>query len=121
MFAMLTLIQQAVVAQGSDENGDLVKAFKAANVNTIASYLNDNVEIAVSQTDNYYTKQQARSILMNFFRKNSVKDFTIAHNGQKENSSFLIGTLSTSGGTYRVSVFSRKSLIYQLRIEPNND
>jgi hypothetical protein len=111
-----------IMSQTSDKD-PIIEAFQQANANSIASYLNDNVEMELPQTDNFYTKAQAKSILVDFFRKNEVKDFIVVHKGNRENSSFTIGTLSTSNGDFRILYHTKKSsgtpynLIYQLRIE----
>ena len=105
------------------EKDPIIEAFHQANAGVIAYYLNDNIEIELPHTDNFYTKAQAKSILADFFRKNEVKDFVVMHKGNRENSSFTIGTLTTSNGNYRILYHTKKiagssqNLIYQLRIE----
>ncbi len=111
---------QELTAQNEISSG-LITAFKNADANAIAPYLNDNVELIIPQTDNFFTRQHAKSILADFFRKNPVKDFLVVHKGTKENASFLIATYISTTGSYRVSLFARKTdnqlLVYQLRIE----
>ena len=118
---MLFLPTQQIDAQSNEVPAGLVQAFKTGSADNVAIYLSDNVELVIPKTDNFFTKQQAKTILADFFRKNPVKDFVIAHKGVKENASFLIGTLITENEKFRVSVFVKKSgnlnLVYQLRIE----
>lgn len=128
-FAILTIIglPTLYISAQSNNNGSLVliKAFETGNAETLATLLNENVELVIPKTENFFTKQQAKSILADFFRKNPVMDFNVLHKGNKENASFLIGTLVSTKGSFRVSVFSRKvgnqSLVYQLRIEDPNE
>jgi len=123
--SILALPIQYISAQTNEVPMQLIKAFETGNSETLASYFNDNIELVIPKTDNFFTKQQAKSILADFFRKNTVIDFVVVHKGAKENASFLIGTLVSSKGSYRVSVFARKtngqSLVYQLRIEDPNE
>lgn len=122
--SILLLFPIFALAQ-NNENCSLTNAFKAADANEIAKHFNDNIELSIPKADNFFTKQQARSILADFFRRNTVKDFIIVHKGTKENSTFTIGTLITTTGNFRVSYFSRKTnslnFIYQLRIENPNE
>jgi hypothetical protein len=122
---VLALPVQTVSAQANEIPADLVRAFKTGNADAVAVYMNDNVELVIPKINNFFAKQQAKSILADFFRKNPIKDFVVAHKGTKENASFLIGSLISSTGNYRVSVFARKIngqlLVYQLRIENPNE
>lgn len=108
-------------AQTSEVSAQVIQAFKSGSADVVANHFNDNVELVLPKTNNFYTKQQAKSVLADFFRKNAVKNFTVIHKGTKENMAFLIGSLVTSNGNFRVSIFVRKSgnfsLINQLRIE----
>ncbi len=124
-FILVSLPIQTTSAQKSSFSAKLIKSFETGDAEMLSTLLNDNVELVIPRTENFFAKQQAKSILVDFFRKNPIIDFTILHNGNKENASFLIGTLVSSKGSFRVSVFSRKvsnqSLIYQLRIEDPNE
>ncbi len=112
---------QEISAQKNDIPNEIISAFKEANANIIASYLNENVELITPQADNFFSRQHAKSILADFFRKNPVQDFNVIHKGTKDNASFVIATYSSNTGIYRISLSLRKSgnqsLIYQLRIE----
>lgn len=121
LFICLLLQVQTVSAQTNEVPADLISAFKRANPDAVAAYLNDNVDMVVPQAENLYAKAQAKGILADFFRKNPVRDFVVVHRGTKENAAFLIGNYISANGSYRVSIFTRKSgsqfLVYQLRIE----
>lgn len=120
-FVLMLLPVQILSAQANDVPAGLVKSFKDANANGVASYLNENVEMVVPGAENLYAKAQATSILADFFRKNAVKNFVVVHHGTKESAAFLIGNYISTNGSFRVSVFTRKAgaqfLVYQLRIE----
>ena len=68
-----------------------------------------------------FSKPQATEIIADFFRKNKVNSFQLLHKGNKDAASFVIGTLKTSTGNFRLYVLTRKNEIQQLRIEPSND
>jgi hypothetical protein len=116
-----------VFAQSVEIPQSVISGFRMGDADLIGQYLSDNVDLVVLTTDNMYTKQQAKSILADFFRKNNVRDFQLAHKGlSKENVIFGVGNLSTSSGNYRVYFLMRKttgnqSVIYSLRIENSND
>lgn len=125
LLTIIALPTQRISAQSIDISMKLIKSFETGNAEMLSGLLNDNVELVIPKTENFFTKQQAKSILADFFRKNTVIDFNVLHKGTKENASFLIGTLVSSKGSFRVSVFARKngaqSLVYQLRIEDPNE
>ena len=126
LLTIIALPIQPISAQSSNVSmASVKKSLETGNAEMLADLLNDNVELVIPKTENFFTKQQAKSILADFFRKNTVIDFNVLHNGTKENASFLIGTLVSSKGSFRVSVFARKSgtqfLVYQLRIEDPNE
>ena len=101
----------------------LYEAFNNSDANTISAYFNDNIEMVLPNTDNMFSKSQAKAVLYDFFRKNQVKKFVVVHKGNRENTAFTIGDLDTQNGNFRVSFFARKTpvaqhkLIYLLRIE----
>jgi len=122
---VFALFAQGLVAQTNEVPNELIRAFKEGRGDGVAAFFNDNVELILPKADNFYTKQQAKSILTDFFRRNPVKDFVVVHKGTKENATFLIATYVSSTGSFRVSLFARKSgaqtLVYQLRIENPNE
>lgn len=121
----LTLLLQGLAAQTNEVPNELIRGFKEGKGDVVAAFLNNNVELIIPKTDNFFTRQQAKSILTDFFRRNPVKDFVVVHKGTKENATFLMATYVSTTGSYRVSLFARKSgaqtLVYQLRIENPNE
>ncbi|NSL89125.1 DUF4783 domain-containing protein [Chitinophaga solisilvae] len=99
---------------------DVVGAIKQGDVNALSRYLDNNVEINISGKANSYSKAQAEIILKDFFSKNQVKSFELLHQGG-DNSRYGIGTLATSGGTFRLSFFLQKKggsfVLNELRFE----
>lgn len=118
---MLAAFGQPAMAQNPGVPHEVVAALNTGDANKLAPHFNNNVEFIIGNTNDVYSKQQAVVILSDFFKKNKVSGFSVSHRGDKDNANFIIGTLKTSTGTYRVYVFTRKTegkaLIQQLRIE----
>ncbi len=121
LIVFLTTLAQAVPAQTTGFPAEIVTALNSGDVTKLTSYLNDNVELVIGTKNDVYSKQQAIGIITDFFRKNKAIGFQLLHNGNKEAASFIIGTLKSATGNYRVYVLTRKisgkQLIQQLRIE----
>lgn len=105
---------------------EIINALNKGDAAVIATYLNDNVELSIENKNDIFSKQQANSIITDFFRKNTVSGFSLIHKGKKESASFIIGTLTTSKGAFRVYILTRtnntnKEVIQQFRIEPSNE
>ncbi len=99
----------------------IITALKKGNAGELAKYFSDNVELALSDLDDIYSKNQAELIIKDFFSKHPPTGFNILHKGGKESSRYAIGNLSTSNGKFRVTILIKIkeniSLINQLRIE----
>lgn len=115
---------QNAVSQSAEVPQEVIAALTNGDASKISQYLNANVELVIGAKNDIYSRQQATGIIADFFRKNSVSGFQVIHKGTKESSSFVVGTLRTSRGTYRVSLLTRKNgnepIIQQLRIEDND-
>lgn len=118
--ALFTLLTSAVFAQ-TNVTDDVVAAFNSGYSDGIATHLNNNVELTIDQVDNVFNKQQTKTILNDFFKKNPPIKFTIMHKGDKDKSQFMIGNLKTSTRQFRVSLLIKNNLIQQLRIENADD
>ena len=65
-------------------------------------------------------------ILKDFFGKHPVKSYTVAHKSEAKNGSqYVIGTLDTSNGKFRIYFLIKntgaQTLIQQFRIETENE
>lgn len=103
----------------------VVLAFKKGSSQDLNKYLNDKVEVIIQNTPKSIDKELAESVLSVFFADSKVSNFTVNHQGKRDDSSFIIGTLATTNGNYRVNCFFRrlqnKYLIHQIRIDKIND
>ena len=108
-------------AQSVEVPSEIMSALNSGDASQLSNYLNSNVELVIENKNDVFRKAQATEIIADFFRKNKVSGFQLLHKGNKDAASFVIGTLKTSSGSFRLYVLTRKNEIQQLRIEPSND
>ena len=116
LFGLLVLSPR-LYSQVPDE---IVISIQNGNVEKLASFFNQNVELVVQGYDDVYSKSQAKQIVAEFFKRNKPKQFNLVRQGGKEGAPYVIGTLVTGNGTFRVSILLKNkeniSYIHQLRI-----
>ena len=117
LFCAIPMLQ----AQSVEVPTAIINALNSGDANQISNYLNSNVELFIENKNDVFSKPQATEIIAEFFRKNRVNSFQLLHKGNKDAASFVIGTLKTVSGNFRLYVLTRKNEIQQLRIEPSND
>ncbi len=123
---LIILFSGLRVASGQTNNipPEISLAFKAGNVEVLSKYLNSTVELVILDKEDFYKKDVAKSILKEFFKEYSTVDFTIKHQGGKNDAFYAIGNLNTRNGSFRVYFLIKKvgseSLIHQLRIEKDD-
>lgn len=107
--------------QTQDTLAAVTKAIQKGSSSELGTYFNPTVEIEILEEDNIYSKAQAELLLKDFFNRNKPTSFKINHQGTKGATSFAIGNLVSSTGSFRVSIFMKtendKMLIHQFRIE----
>jgi len=99
-------------------------AIKAGNATELAKYMNSTIELLLLDKEDFYKKNVAETILKDFFNEYQTKDFTIRHQGAKNDAQYAIGNLKTEKGDFRVYFLLKKVdqelLIHQIRIESDN-
>ncbi len=110
----------------TDMVDDIATAIRSSNPKNISKYFIENIDLKVMEQEDVYSKQQAEMILKDFFSKHPVKTFTIAHRSTPKNGSqYIIGTLDTDKGKFRVYFLNKttgsETLIQQFRIETENE
>lgn len=105
----------------------IYSAIKAGNSKELAKYFNTNIDLVILDKEGVYSKSQAELILKDFFSKNTVNPgngFIKLHDGGKD-SKFIIGTLYTNKGQFRVYLVMKTInglfTIHQFRIEDDNN
>ena len=115
------------VDQSSTVPDEIYTAIKAGNSKVLAKYFNANVELVIIDKEGVYSKTQAELILRDFFSKNIPSNLVKRHEGKsgKEASKYVICTLTTSKGQYRVYFVMKNSngefTIHQFRIENDSN
>lgn len=123
MIVELMLFITIAVAQ--EVPSGLVNAFKHGNAQELSLYLESKVEIIQPDVSKDYSKEETIRFMANFFTLNKVKSFVVNHQGNRNESGFIVGTLSTGKATFRMNVFFKKKgnnyLIHQIRIDKTNE
>jgi hypothetical protein len=101
----------------------IVNALKSGNVDEIAKYFDNSVEITLPGKSGSYNKTQAKTILQDFFKSITIKNFEVIHKSENTSSQYCIGNLITDRGSYRTTIFMKQKgeqhLIQELRFEAN--
>ena len=104
--------------------GGISIAIKAGNAAELSKYMNSTIELLLLDKEDFYKKNVAETILRDFFSEYQTKDFTIRHQGAKNDAQYAIGNLKTEKGDFRVYFLLKKVnedlLIQQIRIDPDN-
>ena len=83
------------------------------------------VDLIIHNRTTNADKRTAERAMANFFAENKVSSFNVNHEGKRDESSFIIGTLGTANGNFRVNCFFRKVqnkyVIHQIRIDKANE
>ncbi len=119
--ACFLLAVPVMKAQSVEVPNEIISALNNGDARQLSNYLNSNVELFIENKNDVFSKSQATEIIAEFFRKNRINSFQLLHKGNKDAASFVIGTLKTASGNFRLYVLTRKNEIQQLRIEPSND
>ena len=116
---MLILLIVPCLAATNQNMDSISKALSRGDVESLATYFDENVEI----DDDFYDKSEAKNVVKKFFSKNPPKSFSLIHQGTSkgEDSKYFIGNLSAGNGTFRVYVYIKlsgsKTLIQELRFD----
>lgn len=91
----------------------------------LSSKFSEQVELVLPDKTGVYSRSQAEMILKSFYSTNAPTSFKIMHKGQKEMSSFLIGSYDSKGKMFRMTFLTKesagKTIIHQLRIEKQDE
>lgn len=121
---LITLSSIPVNAQEAKIPEGISIAIKAGNAAELSKYMNSTIELLLVDKEDLYKKSAAEAILRDFFSEHQTKDFTIRHQGAKNDAQYAIGNLKTENGDFRVYLLLKKAdrdlLIQQIRIEPDN-
>ncbi|MDE5700968.1 MAG: DUF4783 domain-containing protein, partial [Bacteroides sp.] len=91
LFASLVLGISSLWAQ--DTPVGVIVAFKKGNSQELNRYLADKVDLIIQNRPTNADKQTAERTMSSFFADNKVNCFDVNHQGKRDESSFIIGTL----------------------------
>jgi hypothetical protein len=118
---LVIMFSVTLAVSGQKVPESVLMGLKTGNAQELSKNFSDNIELVVLDNDNVYSKAHARQILADFFKNYPSQDFTLIHQGGKENTSYAIGNLHVQNEKFRVYFLIKtnngQSLIHQLRIE----
>lgn len=113
------------VLLAQDVPGGVAAALKKGSSQELGSYLGDKVNLIIQNRSTDANRQTTVSTMNTFFADNKVSGFEVNHQGKRDDSGFVIGTLTTTNGNFRVNCFLKKIqnkyLIHQIRIDKINE
>lgn len=119
----LFIWMSSLMAQDVPEG--MIGAFKEGNSQELNKYLGDKVELIIQNKTTNADKRTAEGTMAAFFSNHKVGSFHVNHKGKRDESGFVIGTLTTANGNFRVNCFFRKVenkyVINQIRIDKTNE
>ena len=101
----------------------ITNALQAGDIDQLATYFDGQIEMAILEDSDLYSKQAAINKLQAFFADHQPTTFKQLHKGVSEGqkSSFFIGDLNTPTASYRIYIYLQekngKSFIQELRID----
>ena len=103
---------------------EVTSALKSGNAKALSVYFHSSIDLTIKQTEGTYSKSQAEYVIHNFFNSNKPTAFKVNHSGSSsDRAKYVIGSLESSGGTYRVYMLfksiSGKELIQTMSFESN--
>lgn len=119
----LFIWMSSLMAQDVPEG--MIGAFKEGSSQELNKYLGDKVELIIQNKTTNADKRTAEGTMAAFFSNHKVGSFHVNHQGKRDESGFVIGTLTTANGNFRVNCFFRKVgdkyFIHQIRIDKTNE
>lgn len=99
----------------------VINAIRSGDATELSKYFDNTIEITISGNTKTYSKNQAQVVMRQFFQENAVKDFKVIHESENANSQYCIGSLTTSSGVYRATIFMKqkgdRNMIQEMRFE----
>jgi hypothetical protein len=114
------LILMSAFTQPSIIDG-VIGALKSGNAGEFGNYFDNNIQLTLPDKADTYSKAQAQNIVKDFFSNNKVKGFEVKHKGEQNGGEYCIGTLTTTQGNFRTTVFAKnkggKQLVNEVRFQ----
>lgn len=102
-------------------SAEIIKAFKSGNVSYITDRLDNSVEITRDGKNSPLSRSDAARFLNDFFSNHKATDFKVIHQSESGGSAFYIGNLTTTQGSFRLTLYLKekngKALIQEIRFD----
>jgi len=98
-------------------------AFKSADVTTIETYLEDNIDFCLFEDQQIMNKKAAMTKLNNFLGSHTIQSVEIMHKGASKNrsSQYKVAKITTTKNTFRVFVYATGAIgpktVKEIRID----
>lgn len=103
----------------------VIVAFKKGNPQELNRYWGEKVDLVIQNKAIDADRRSAEGVMTSFFSDNKVNGFNVNHEGKRNESSFIVGTLKTTNGDFRVNCFFKRVqnryFIHQIRIDRVNE
>ena len=125
LLGMASLLLSVSLLMAQEIPAGVITAFKRGSSQELSKYMGDKVNLVLQGSSANVDKKKATAMMQEFFTENKVSAFDVNHQGKRDESSFVIGTLTTTKGNFRVNCFLQKvqtqPLIHQIRIDKINE
>lgn len=114
---IFSIVAQIAIAQNANA---LFTAIGKSDIATLSANFSSDIEICIGTAQDFYTKNEAKTRLNQFFTEVSPSSGSFLHKGKaKDNSSeYSVGNLKTEKGNYRVFIYFEGSKVVGLMFNP---
>ena len=110
-------------AQGPDELSSTAKYLGKGEVDNLAAWFSNSIELVLLGEANTCSRSQAKQILKAFYQAYTPRAFRITHKAAQGNVKYAVGNLSAGGTNFTVTIFLCMKEdcydIHQLKFEKN--
>lgn len=103
---------------------DIVVKFREGNVPGLVEYLDEEVSITMMEESDFYLKEEAENLLLDFCQKYTAKKFLVKHYGANQTRTsfyFIAELLTTNKEEFRVYISNNKTHIENIEITKPKD
>jgi len=110
LFLLTFILSISVLQQKADPVEKTVGLIKQSSIKELVKTFAPNVEMTVLTEEGVYSREQAETILNNFFAKNPIVSVKIIHRvDSNPEYRYAVCTLITKNGNFRTSISLRSS------------
>lgn len=119
---ILVAVLTASISTPPDMSG-ITDALRKGDAVKLATFFADNVELAIVDDEDLFSKNEAKELLTKFFSSNKPNSFSQVHKGTSKGADahYVIGDLVANGKTYKIYIYLKETAdaykIEELRIE----